>query len=113
MEQNAALKEISDLSGMQRAALFPLWGRPFSAGFVRKSPTIKRLSSSSVLWAITSGKLKKAFGEYGGLAYIVRGRKIDDAIGRFIARKSGGKDAIMCFYINNPQIFDLWSPLLR
>jgi O-methyltransferase involved in polyketide biosynthesis len=31
------------------------------------------------------GDIKKAFGEYGGLAYIVRARKMEDTIQRFVS----------------------------
>jgi O-methyltransferase involved in polyketide biosynthesis len=64
--------------------LFPVWGR---AVFGKLYPEI--LYDKEAAGIVDSldydfGGIEKAFGEYGGLCYIIRARKIDDAIRRFI-----------------------------
>ncbi|MDR2342106.1 MAG: class I SAM-dependent methyltransferase, partial [Campylobacteraceae bacterium] len=78
------LKEISDLQGVQKTLIFPLWGR---AVFSRFYPEI--LDDKEAVGIINSleydfSEIEKAFGEYGGLCYIIRARKIDDVIKHFI-----------------------------
>ena len=128
MARSLDLKEISNLRGVQRTLIFPLWGR---AVFSRLYPEIledkeaagiigeltrraippqwveaeqEQSSPARVVtkiqrepnrppnedaqgnsWDCDFGEIEKAFGEYGGLAYIVRGRKIDGIIKQFIA----------------------------
>jgi O-methyltransferase involved in polyketide biosynthesis len=78
-------KEIPALRGVQETLLFPVWGR---AVFSRLYPGI--LCDREAVGIINSldydfGKIEKAFGEYGGLAYIIRARKMDDTIRHFIS----------------------------
>jgi O-methyltransferase involved in polyketide biosynthesis len=78
-------KEISELQDVQRTLMFPLWGR---AVFSRLYPEI--LNDKEAVGIIGSldydfGEIEKAFGEYGGLAYIIRSRKMDDTIKRFVS----------------------------
>jgi O-methyltransferase involved in polyketide biosynthesis len=63
----------------------PLWGRAVFSGLY---PEI--LDDKEAVGIIDSldydfRKIEKALGEYGGLCYIVRGRKIDNTIKRFIS----------------------------
>ncbi|MDR0733273.1 MAG: class I SAM-dependent methyltransferase, partial [Dysgonamonadaceae bacterium] len=78
-------KEISTLRGVQKTLMFPVWGR---AVYSKLYPEI--LDDKEAIGIINSldydfGEIEKAFGEYGGLAYIVRGRKMDDVIKHFIS----------------------------
>jgi O-methyltransferase involved in polyketide biosynthesis len=127
MAQDAYLKEISNLRGVERTLLLPLWGR---AVFGRLYPEIledkeamgivaeltrPQLPSSMGGWEQRAkssmepanlrqeqklsqneasyrtfldcgfGEIEKALGEYGGLSYLVRGRKIDNVVKHFIA----------------------------
>jgi O-methyltransferase involved in polyketide biosynthesis len=85
MEYDMDSKEISELQDLQRTLMFPLWGR---AVFSRLYPEI--LDDREALSIINSldynfREVEKAFGEYGGLSYIIRSRKIDDIIRRFVS----------------------------
>ncbi|MDR2081283.1 MAG: class I SAM-dependent methyltransferase [Campylobacteraceae bacterium] len=80
-------KEFSNLQGIQKTLMLPLWGR---AVFGRLYPEI--LDDKEAVNIISSldydfSQIEKAFGEYGGLCYIVRAKKIDDTIKRFIAKR--------------------------
>jgi O-methyltransferase involved in polyketide biosynthesis len=77
-------KEISVLQGVQRTLMLPLWGR---ATFSKLYPEI--LTDNEAVNIVNSlnydfSEIEKAFGEYGGLSYIIRGRKIDDTIKHFV-----------------------------
>ena len=79
------LKGISDLQGVQKTLMLPLWGR---AVFSKLYPEI--LDDREAVGIINSldydfSEIEKAFGEYGGLSYIVRGRKIDNTVKHFIS----------------------------
>ncbi|MDR2790493.1 MAG: class I SAM-dependent methyltransferase [Campylobacteraceae bacterium] len=83
-------KEISNLKGIQKTLMLPLWGR---AVFGRLYPEI--LDDKEAVRIINSldydfSEIEKSFGEYGGLCYIVRSRKIDDAIKHFISKRPNG-----------------------
>ena len=78
-------KEISKLQGVQKTLILPLWGR---AAFSKLYPEI--LDYREAVGIINSldydfGEIEKAFGEYGGLSYVVRGRKMDNAVKHFIS----------------------------
>jgi O-methyltransferase involved in polyketide biosynthesis len=78
-------KEISELQGVQKTLMFPLWGR---AVFSKRYPEM--LEDKEAVDIVGSldydfGATEKAFGEYGGLSYIIRARKMDDAVMRFIS----------------------------
>ncbi|MDR0579798.1 MAG: class I SAM-dependent methyltransferase [Campylobacteraceae bacterium] len=77
-------KEILNLQGIKQTLMFPLWGR---AVFSRLYPEI--LYDKEAVDIVNSleydfSEIKKAFGEYGGLCYVIRARKIDDTIKHFI-----------------------------
>jgi SAM-dependent methyltransferase len=81
-----SIKEISDLQGVQRTLMLPLWGR---AVFSRRYPEI--LDDKEAISIVNAldydfSEIEKAFGEYGGLLYIIRGRKIDDTVKHFILK---------------------------
>jgi O-methyltransferase involved in polyketide biosynthesis len=76
--------KISNLLDIQRTLLIPLWGR---ATFSKLYPEI--LIDNDAINIVNSldynfSEVEKAFGEYGGLSYVVRGRKIDDTIKHFV-----------------------------
>jgi O-methyltransferase involved in polyketide biosynthesis len=78
-------KEISTLRGVQKTLILPLWGR---AVFSKLYPEI--LYDKEAIGIIDSldydfGEVEKAFGEYGGLCCIIRGREIDNTIKHFIS----------------------------
>ncbi|MDR2026642.1 MAG: class I SAM-dependent methyltransferase [Prevotellaceae bacterium] len=78
-------REISELQGVQKTLMLPLWGR---AVFSKRYPEM--LDDREAAGIINSldydfNEVEKAFGEYGGLSYIVRARKMDDAVKRFIS----------------------------
>jgi O-methyltransferase involved in polyketide biosynthesis len=86
MTANMDSKEISELRDVQRTLMLPLWGRAF---FSRLYPEI--LNDKEAVCIVNSLdydfiEVEKAFGEYGGLSCIVRGRKIEDMIKRFVAK---------------------------
>jgi O-methyltransferase involved in polyketide biosynthesis len=77
-------KEILDFRGAQRTLILPLWGRAF---FSRLYPEIlddKEAAHIANSLGYDFSEVEKALGEFGGLSYIVRGRKIDDAIKHFL-----------------------------
>jgi O-methyltransferase involved in polyketide biosynthesis len=77
-------REVSKLRGVQKTLMFPVWGR---AVFSKLYPEILYDAEAiSIIHSIDYdfGEIEQAFGEYGGLAYVVRGRKIDDTITHFI-----------------------------
>ncbi|MDR2794076.1 MAG: class I SAM-dependent methyltransferase [Treponema sp.] len=81
---NSKKLKIPDLQGVQKTALLPLWGR---AVFSRLYPEI--LDDKESIRIINDldynfSEIEKAFGEYGGLCYIIRCRKIDAVIKRFV-----------------------------
>jgi O-methyltransferase involved in polyketide biosynthesis len=77
-------KKIQNFQGTQRTLILPLWGR---AVFSRLYPEI--LDDKEAANIVNSldydfSEIEKTLGEFGGLSYIVRGRKIDDAIKHFL-----------------------------
>jgi O-methyltransferase involved in polyketide biosynthesis len=77
-------KIIPDLQGVQRTLMIPVWGRSV---FSRLYPEI--LDDKEAIAIVKSlnydfSEVEKAFGEYGGLLYIIRGRIIDDTVRHFI-----------------------------
>jgi O-methyltransferase involved in polyketide biosynthesis len=77
--------EISTLQGVQKTLMLPLWGR---AVFSRFYPEI--LNDKEAVNIVNSldydfGKVEQTFGEYGGLCYIIRSRKMDDVIKHFVS----------------------------
>jgi O-methyltransferase involved in polyketide biosynthesis len=83
------LKGISDLQGVQKTLILPLWGR---AVFSKLYPEI--LDDREAVGIINSldydfSEIEKAFGEYGGLSYVVRGRKMDHTVRHFISEHPG------------------------
>lgn len=75
-----------DLQSVQATMLLPLWGR---AKYSKLNPDI--LEDHTAIQIIENSEFdfsetEKAFGEFGGLCYIVRARKIDDAIRRYIKK---------------------------
>jgi O-methyltransferase involved in polyketide biosynthesis len=79
-------KKISDLQGIQRTLMIPLWGRSvFSSLYPEILDDQEAVNLVKSLNYDFTG-VEKAFGEYGGLLYIVRGRRIDDTIKHFISK---------------------------
>jgi O-methyltransferase involved in polyketide biosynthesis len=78
-------KDISGLRGVPKTLMLPLWGR---AVFSRLYPEL--LDDKEAIAIIQSvdydfGEIEKVFGEFGGLSYVVRARKIDKAVKEFIS----------------------------
>jgi O-methyltransferase involved in polyketide biosynthesis len=77
-------KKISGLQGIQRTLVIPLWGRSVFSGLYPEilydTEAVNIVKSLSYDFS----EIEKAFGEYGGLLYIIRGRKIDDTVKHFI-----------------------------
>lgn len=86
MANTAAL----DMQSVQGTMLLPLWGR---AKYSRENPDIlddkiaERIIRES---GIDFSATEKTFGEFGGLCYIVRARKIDDTVRAFLQRHPRG-----------------------
>jgi O-methyltransferase involved in polyketide biosynthesis len=75
---------VLDPQSVQATMLLPLWGR---AEYSRLNPDI--LDDKEAIEIIQScgydfSAVSKVFGEYGGLCYIYRSRKIDDALRAYI-----------------------------
>lgn len=75
-----------DLQSVQGTMLIPLWGR---AKYSAKFPEI--LEDRAAMEIIKSHSfdfsgIEKTFGEFSGLCYIVRARKMEDAVRRFIEK---------------------------
>ncbi|MEH7308993.1 class I SAM-dependent methyltransferase [Neobacillus drentensis] len=77
---------LLDLQSVQGTMLIPLWGRATAS---EKNPEI--LYDKEAIKIIAGcdfdfTEIAKTFGEYGGISYIVRARKIDDIIRAFIEK---------------------------
>ncbi|WP_066253826.1 class I SAM-dependent methyltransferase [Neobacillus drentensis] len=75
-----------NLQSVQGTMLIPLWGRATAS---EKNPEI--LNDNEAIEIIKGcdfdfTEIAKTFGEYGGISYIVRARKIDDTIRAFIEK---------------------------
>ncbi|MFD0770091.1 class I SAM-dependent methyltransferase [Bacillus sp. CGMCC 1.60114] len=78
--------KMIDLQSVQGTMLIPLWGR---ASGSEKNPEI--LDDKEAINIIKEcdfdfADIAETFGEYGGITYIVRARKIDDTIRNFITK---------------------------
>jgi O-methyltransferase involved in polyketide biosynthesis len=70
---------------VQETMLIPLWGR---ASFSKQYPELlDDPQSAEIIERVDYdfGGIARTMGEYGGLAYLVRGRRFDDAIKTYIA----------------------------
>ena len=75
-----------DTQSVQGTMLIPLWGR---SKYSRENPDILDDTMAGKIVKESGfdfSPLEKTFGEFGGLCYIIRARKIDDAVRNFIAR---------------------------
>ncbi|MDR0719149.1 MAG: class I SAM-dependent methyltransferase [Treponema sp.] len=79
-------KKISALQGIQRTLMIPLWGRSVFSGLYPEILDDREAVNIVKSLNYDFSEVEKAFGEYGGLLYIIRGRKIDDTIKQFILR---------------------------
>src|SRR3954468_14975500 len=75
-----------DLQSVQGTMLIPLWGRATAS---EKNPEI--LYDKEAIEVISGcdidfTEIARTFGEYGGVTYIVRARKVDDTIRAFIEK---------------------------
>jgi O-methyltransferase involved in polyketide biosynthesis len=77
-------KKISDLQGIQRTLMIPLWGRSVFSSLYPEILDDKEAVNIVKSLNYDFSEVEKAFGEYGGLLYIIRGRIIDDTIKHFI-----------------------------
>ena len=78
-----------NLQSVQGTMLIPLWGR---ASASEKNPGILDDKQATEIIAgcdIDFSEIAKAFGEYGGITYIVRARKVDDTVRKFIEKYPG------------------------
>lgn len=79
-----------NMQSVQGTMLLPLWGR---AKYSRENPDIlddriaERIIKES---GIDFSATEKSFGEFGGLCYILRARKIDDAVRTFLKKHPRG-----------------------
>lgn len=74
-----------DMQSVQGTMLLPLWGR---ARYSRENPDILDDKTAVEIvggCGVDFSKIEQTFGEFGGLCYIVRARKIDDAVRAYIA----------------------------
>ena len=75
-----------DLQSVQATMLIPLWGRATAS---EKNPDILFDQEAIEIIAgcdIDFTEIAKTFGEYGGISYIVRARKVDDTVRAFIKK---------------------------
>ncbi|MDR0706445.1 MAG: class I SAM-dependent methyltransferase [Treponema sp.] len=79
-------KKILDLQGIQQTLMLPLWGRSVFSGLYPEILDDKEAVNIVKSLNYDFSEVEKAFGEYGGLLYIIRGRKIDDTIKHFILK---------------------------
>ncbi|MDR0575566.1 MAG: class I SAM-dependent methyltransferase [Tannerella sp.] len=78
-------KEIPDLQGVQRTLMLPLWGRAVFSKLYPEVPDDRKAIDIIDSPDYDFREIEKAFGEYGGLSYVVRGRKIDNTVKHFIS----------------------------
>jgi O-methyltransferase involved in polyketide biosynthesis len=86
---NMESKISLDLRGVRRTLLIPLWGRSVYGSLY---PEILRDQEAvNVMRTLNHdfGPIEKAFGEYGGLLYVIRARQVDDAVRHFVAARPG------------------------
>ncbi|MDR2458040.1 MAG: class I SAM-dependent methyltransferase [Clostridiales Family XIII bacterium] len=79
-------KNILDLHDIQKTLLYPLWGRSIFSSLYPEILNDKEAISIAKSLNYDFSNIEKAFGEYGGLLYIVRGQKIDETIKNFILK---------------------------
>ena len=75
-----------DLQSVQGTMLLPLWGR---AEYSQKYPeTLNDKTAVEIInkFDFDFSPIREKFGEFGGLCYIIRARKIDDTIRSFIQK---------------------------
>ncbi len=75
-----------NLQSVQATMLIPLWGRATAS---EKNPEILYDKEAIELIAgcdFDFSEIAKTFGEYGGISYIVRARKVDDTVRAFIEK---------------------------
>lgn len=75
-----------DMQSVQGTMLLPLWGR---AEYSKKNPEI--LNDKTAIEIVNQldfdfSEIERNFKEFGGLCYIIRARKIDDAVLEFIQK---------------------------
>jgi O-methyltransferase involved in polyketide biosynthesis len=87
LERSIILNSSSlDTQSAQATMLIPLWGR---AKFSRQNPDILLDEEAERIiqnCGFDFSGVENSFKEFGGICYIVRARKIDDAIRRFISK---------------------------
>jgi O-methyltransferase involved in polyketide biosynthesis len=66
--------------------MIPLWGRSVFSGLYPEILDDKEAVNIVKSLDYDFSEVEKAFGEYGGLLYIIRGRKVDDTIKHFILK---------------------------
>jgi O-methyltransferase involved in polyketide biosynthesis len=74
--------------------------------------------AGGVFYYFTDNKVKELFITLAenfpdGELYFDGQTKMALKVSNRMVKKSGNKDAMMYFYVNNPKIFNLWSPLLH
>jgi O-methyltransferase involved in polyketide biosynthesis len=79
-------KKTLSLQGVPQTLLIPLWGRAVYSQLYPEILTDKQAAQIINSVSFDFREVEKSFGEYGGLLYIIRGRKIDDVIRQFIAK---------------------------
>jgi O-methyltransferase involved in polyketide biosynthesis len=75
-----------NLQGIQRTLILPLWGRSVFSSLYPEILDDKEAVNIVKSLNYDFSEVEKAFGEYGGLWYIIRGRKVDDIIKHFILK---------------------------
>jgi O-methyltransferase involved in polyketide biosynthesis len=132
-------KEIQELQGVQKTLMLPLWGRAvFSKlypGIMYDKEAVDIVGSwfqdiryhaadgilfvaGGVFYYFAEDRIKELFITLakrfpGGELYFEGQTKTALKISSRMVRKSGNQEAVMYFYINNPEIFASWSPLLH
>lgn len=79
-----------DLQSVQGTMLIPLWGR---AKYSAKYPNILQDKDAMEIirkHSFDFSGIEKTFGDFSGLCYIVRARKMDDAVRRFMEQHPKG-----------------------
>jgi O-methyltransferase involved in polyketide biosynthesis len=66
--------------------MLPLWGRSVFSGLYPEILDDKEAVNIVKSLNYDFSEVEKVFGEYGGLLYIIRGRKVDDIIKQFILK---------------------------
>ncbi len=76
-------KPALNMQSVQATMLLPLWGR---AEYSLQNPEVLKDDEAINDCDYDFSALAKSFGEYAGICYIVRARKIDDTVQAFISR---------------------------